>query len=81
LTLLGRTVTPEALTGLCGCEGDITPTTQEGLWLREPDRAAVKAGRSPTSKTRPHGEVMVVHSEKRLRFSCSDFGHIEVLFM
>lgn len=34
-----------------------------------------------TSKGRPHGEIMVIHSEKRLRFSMSDFGHIGVLLI
>lgn len=38
-------------------------------------------GHSPTSEGRPHGEIMVLHSEKWLRFSPPDFGHVEVLLI
>lgn len=34
-----------------------------------------------TSKSGPHGEIMIIHSEKWLRFSMSDFGHIRVLLI
>lgn len=41
----------------------------------------LRGGRSLTSKGGPHGEIMVIHSEKWLRFSLSDFGHIKVLLI
>lgn len=44
-----------------------------------PSPASPREGHSPTSKGRPHGEIVVLHSEERPSLPFPDFGHIEVL--
>lgn len=44
-----------------------------------PSRTRLRQGHSPTSKGRPHGEIVVLHSEERLSLPFPDFGHVKVL--
>lgn len=41
----------------------------------------MRGGNSLTAKGWPHGEVVVIDSEQRLRFSWPDFGHVRILFI
>ena len=59
---------PQGTRGNAGGSPGIAPRA-EGRWTHL------------TSKGGPHGEIVVIHSEKWLRFSMSDFGHIGVLLI
>lgn len=40
-----------------------------------------REGHDPTSEGRPHGEIVVLHSEKWPRFSFPDFGHVDKVLL